>query len=87
VETIPYSQFKQYITGGNVSELTIGPESISGTVKGKEEKPGEEFITVRVDDPGLVKELDENKVAYSGYYESKFLSSVLSWIIPIGIFP
>jgi cell division protease FtsH len=86
VETIPYSQFKQYITGGNVSELTIGPETISGTVKGKEKKPGEEFITVRVDDPGLVKELDENKVSYSGHYESKFLSSVLSWVIPIGIF-
>jgi cell division protease FtsH len=86
VETISYSQFKQYITDGNVSELTIGPETISGTLKGKEKKPGEQFITVRVDDPGLVKELDDNKVAYSGYYESKFLSSVLSWVLPIGIF-
>jgi cell division protease FtsH len=86
VETIPYSQFKQYIAGGNVSKLTIGPETINGTLKGKEKKSGQEFITVRVDDPGLVKELDENKVAYSGHYESKFLSNVLSWVIPIGIF-
>ena len=38
-----------------------------------------------MDDPGLVKELDEHKVDYSGRYESKFLSSVLSWILPIGI--
>ena len=34
VETIPYSQFKQYIAEGNVSKLTIGPENISGTLKG-----------------------------------------------------
>jgi cell division protease FtsH len=39
-----------------------------------------------VDDPDLVKELDEHKVDYSGHYESKFLSSILSWVLPIGIF-
>ena len=38
-----------------------------------------------MDDPSLVKELDEHKVDYSGHYESKFLSSILSWILPIGI--
>jgi len=37
VETISYSQFKQYIAEGNVSDLTIGPETINGTlIKGKE---------------------------------------------------
>jgi cell division protease FtsH len=35
VETIPYSQFKQYIAAGNVGKLTIGPENISGTLKGE----------------------------------------------------
>ena len=34
VETIPYSQFKQYIAEGNLSKLTIGPENIHGTLKG-----------------------------------------------------
>jgi cell division protease FtsH len=86
VETIPYSQFKQDLAEGNVSKLTIGPENITGTLKGKEKKPGQEFTTVRVNDPELVKDLDEHKVSYSGHYESKFLSSVLSWILPIGIF-
>jgi cell division protease FtsH len=88
VETIPYSQFKQYITEGTVSTLTLGPENIRGTLKGKGGKPGQDqqFTTVRVNDPTLVKDLDEHKVNYSGYYESKFLSTVLSWIIPLGIF-
>jgi cell division protease FtsH len=86
VETIPYGQFKQALAEGNVSKLTVGPENITGTLKEKDKKPGQQFITIRVDDPSLVKELDEHKVDYSGRYESKFLSSALSWIIPIGIF-
>jgi cell division protease FtsH len=86
VETIPYSQFKQYLAEGTLSKVTIGPENINGTLRGKEKKPDQEFTTVRVNDPDLVKELDEHKVNYSGHYESKFLSYVLSWILPIGIF-
>ena len=83
VETIPYSQFKQYITEGKVVKLTIGPESINGTLKGN---PEQGFTTIRVNDPGLVKEMDERKVSYSGWYENKFLSSLLSWILPLGFF-
>ena len=66
VETISYSQFKQKVAEGSVSKLTIAPESVSGTLKGKENKPDQQFATVRVDDPGLVKELDDRKVDYSG---------------------
>jgi cell division protease FtsH len=84
VETISYSQFKQSLSEGNVTKLIIGPENINGTLTGKEKKP-QQFTTLRVDDPNLVKELDEHKVDYSGRYESKFLSSILSWILPLGI--
>jgi cell division protease FtsH len=83
VETIPYSQFKQSVAQGGVAKLTIGPENISGTLRGS---PDQAFVTVRVNDPDLVKELDERKVSYSGRYENRFLSSLLSWILPLGIF-
>ena len=33
-----------------------------------------------------MKELDERKVNYSGLYQSKFWGSILSWVLPIGIF-
>ena len=85
IETIPYSKFKEYLSGGQVSNLTIGPESISGKIKEKG-KPDQEFATVRVEDPSLTKELDEKRVSYSGLYQSKFLGTLLSWIIPIGLF-
>ena len=83
VETIPYGQFKQHIAEGIVGDLIIGPENISGKLTGS---PGSVFTTVRVDDPDLVKELDERKVSYSGRHENRFLSSLLSWILPLAIF-
>jgi len=86
VETIPYSQFKQSLAESNVTKLIIGPDNISGTTKGKDKKPDQRFTTIRVDDPSLVKELDERKIDYSGLYESKFLGTMLSWLIPIAIF-
>ena len=85
VETIPYSQFKQNLVAGNVTKVIIGPENINGTLKGLEKKPEQAFTTLRVDDPNLVKELDEHKIDYSGRYESKLLGSILSWILPLGI--
>jgi cell division protease FtsH len=83
VQSIPYSEFKQYITKGKVVSLTIGPENITGTLAGVPEK---EFTTIRVDDPGLVKELDEQNVEYSGWYQNKFLTNLLSWIFPLAVF-
>jgi cell division protease FtsH len=85
VETIPYSEFKQNLVAGNVTKLVIGPENINGTIKGIGKKPEQAFTTLRVDDPNLVKELDEHKIDYSGHYESKLLASILSWVLPIGI--
>jgi cell division protease FtsH len=84
-ETIPYSQFKQNLIAGNVTKLIIGPDHINGTLKGIDNKREQDFTTIRVDDPNLVKELDEHKVRYSGLYESKLISTIISWIIPIGI--
>ena len=85
VETISYSEFKQKVAEGAVGKLTIGPENITGTLKGKESKPDQQFATVRVDDPGLVKELDDRKVDYSGRYDSKLLGTILTWVLPLAI--
>ena len=90
VETIPYSQFKQYIAKaeGTFGKLSIGAENINGTLKGQGAKPGQDkaFTTVRVNDPDLVKDLDEHNVSYSGRKESSFLSSLFSYIIPFVLF-
>ncbi len=90
VETIPYSQFKQYIAKAEstLGKLTIGTENINGTLKGQGTKPGQDkaFTTIRVNDPDLVKDLDKHNVSYSGRYKSGLLSSLLSYIIPFVLF-
>ena len=83
VETIPYGQFKQYLSAGKLSALIIGPDNIKATLTGP---PDKQVTTIRVDDPGLVKELDDHKVSYSGQHENKFLTGMLSWIFPLAIF-
>ncbi len=72
VETIPYSTFKQYAAEKQLGKITIGPQTITGTLKGKGDQKDREFLTVRVDDPNLVRDLEENKVDYSGVYQSPF---------------
>ena len=83
VETIPYSQFKQAVADGTADKLIIGPDNIAGTLKGAS---NQSFKTIRVDDPGLVKELDERNIRYSGQYENKFLGSLLAWVFPLLFF-
>ncbi len=82
-ETISYSKFKQYVDQRIAGELIIGPESIKGTLAGS---PKRAFDTVRVNDPDLVKELDARNISYSGRHENRFLGSLLSWILPLGLF-
>ncbi|MFO7752667.1 MAG: ATP-dependent zinc metalloprotease FtsH [Desulfobacteraceae bacterium] len=82
-ETIPYSQFKQYVDQGMVSELVIGPENIKGMLAGT---PKREFTTVRVNDSNLVADLDKHKLSYSGRYENKLLTSLFAWVLPLLFF-
>ncbi|UCG14976.1 MAG: ATP-dependent zinc metalloprotease FtsH [Deltaproteobacteria bacterium] len=87
VDRIPYSDFKRYVAEGKVKNLVLKPQEIAGTVtedeKGRKDRP---FVTVRVDDPELVKLLDDKKIDYTGRYESKWLATLLSWILPLVFF-
>jgi cell division protease FtsH len=83
-DVIPYSGFKASLRAGKIKELTITPESING--QWETEKGLRPFQTVRVEDPDLVKELETYHVKYTGKVESKWLTSILSWIIPLVFF-
>jgi cell division protease FtsH len=80
-EVISYSELKELLKTGKIKELTINPESISG-----EEKTGRKFQAVRVEDPDLVKELEASHVKYTGKVENKWLTNIISWIIPLVFF-
>jgi cell division protease FtsH len=100
-ETLSYSQFKALLRRGQVSDIVIRDEEISGTIKAeglaqvfspqKIEELGKasravQFRTVRVDDADLTAELEKAGVPFKGERNTDWLPSLLSWLVPIMIF-
>lgn len=83
-DVIPYSEFKESLRAGKIRELTITTESING--ERETERGLRKFQTVRVEDPDLVKELEAHQVKYTGKVESKWLTNVISWVLPLVFF-
>ena len=44
------------------------------------------FVTVLLNDPGLIAQLDASKVRYAGVLESKWFGLLISWVAPTLIF-
>ena len=90
VGDISYSEFKSFVREGRVESCQITSSQIKGTLRSgdlRSEKK-ETFVTARVDDPDLVKELEAQGIKYSGNYENTWLQQFLiAWIIPMVFFP
>ncbi len=89
VGNISYSEFKRLVKDGRVESCQITSSLVKGTLRGDDLRSEKQktFVTARVDDPELVKELEAQGVKYSGNYENTWLQQFLfAWIIPIGIF-
>ena len=73
-EDVPYSTFKTLLTEKKVKDLVITRDHIRGVrvpdKEGEKEKP---FTVVRVDDNGLVKDLDASGIAYRGEISENWL--------------
>jgi cell division protease FtsH len=68
---------KQIFTPERLQE--ISPEVLAG----KKVFP---FETVRVEDPGLAAELEAAKIPFKGEIASNWLPTLLSWVVPVGLF-
>ena len=89
VGNISYSEFKELVRDGRIESCQITSSLIKGTLKVEDYRSGKKktFVTARVDDPELIKELEAQGVKFSGNYENTWLQQFLfAWIIPIGIF-
>jgi cell division protease FtsH len=85
IETIPYSQFEQLLDQNKISEVLVGSDSIQGTLKEPFPDGRKLFSTTRVD-PELASKLTAHGVKVTGASSSNFLSTILSWALPIFIF-
>ncbi len=95
---LSYSEFKALLKAGRVNDLTIGEDFIEGRfeegasevlarLRGRPVKlETDRFFTLRLEDPDLLKLLDEKGVSYRAAKEASWLKEVLSWVLPLLFF-
>lgn len=102
VENLSYSSFKTLLKAGKLDNITVSERTISGTLRDnglegllpeerlaelRQSGPGEhQFKTVRMDDPDLIQDLEAANISFSGRFESNWMTTLLSWILPALIF-
>src|SRR6266545_4008478 len=75
---IPYSEFKSLVKNGQVAEVTVGEQTIRGTLKSGDDKQ-KAFTVTRVEDPKLTEELEAKGVKYTGEVMNRWLPELLGW--------
>jgi cell division protease FtsH len=101
-ENLAYNEFKTLLKAGKLDDVALTESTITGALKPDgidaylpKEKLDElkrfgegkhRFVTVRINDPNLVPDLEAAKIQFAGKLESRWLSTLLSWILPAVIF-
>ena len=85
VETIPFSQFEQLVDKGQVTEVTVGTDTIEGKLRDALPGGKKSFVTARVD-PALADRLTAKGVVVTGAPGMGFLGTLLSWVAPAVVF-
>ena len=100
-ENLTYSEFKTLVRKSKVNDLVLDKQVITGSVAAeglegllpkekveelKRAAGGHRFVAARVDDPGLVAELEAANVKFTGRVENTWISTLLSWVVPTLLF-
>jgi hypothetical protein len=97
---LAYSEFKKAVAARQIAQLSLGKEIIVGKLKvqglerilspdqmaqiRESKQDPHPFVTVRVEDPDLEKELQAAQIPYAGTLESTFLKNLLSCLWRFG---
>ncbi|MGB7757014.1 MAG: ATP-dependent zinc metalloprotease FtsH, partial [Salinisphaera sp.] len=82
--TLPYSAFQHELAQGHIKDVVVGQQSISGEFK-QPQNGKSRFTTLRVP-PDIRAELDKAGVTYRGAPDTSWIGTLLSWILPMGLF-
>ncbi len=97
-ELLAYSEFKELLRQGLVDNLVISRDIIEGDLKPQAiavlnqlrknpvKKEARTFRTIRLDDPDLLPLLEKKGIRYEARPEVTWLTSLLSWLIPLALF-
>ena len=87
IEELPYSEFKTLVVAGKVAEVSVSSQTLTGKLQSEgESKEQKLFTTIRVEDPDLVRDLNQHGVKFTGVIETTFWRDLLSWVLPALVF-
>lgn len=81
---IPYSEFQHLLAEQQISEVTVTENQIKG--KFSSPRDGKEYFSTYRVDPNFALDLKKAGVKFSGAIESNFISTLLSWVVPVLLF-
>lgn len=84
-EVVPYSEFANLLREDKIAEVEVGDQLVRAKLKEPLPDGRKQLLAVRVD-PNIAQELEAAKVKYSGIVENTWISTLLSWIVPMAIF-
>jgi len=83
-EKLSYSKFKELLNEDRIKNVVITQENIRG--EASLDSANTPFEVVRVEDPDLVKQLEEKGIQFEGRFDSDWLKGFFfAWILPLGI--
>ncbi|MCX7898762.1 MAG: cell division protein FtsH, partial [Methylocystis sp.] len=84
-QVIPYSEFANLLREDKIAEVFVGDQTVRATLKAPMPDGRTQVLAVRVE-PNFAQELEAAKVKYTGLVEQTWITTLLSWIVPIAIF-
>ncbi|MFZ5493966.1 MAG: ATP-dependent zinc metalloprotease FtsH [Verrucomicrobiota bacterium] len=99
VQSIPYSQFREHVARGEVTEATVKTDEIVGRIAPRAARAGDSagnaagsgssgpflFRTVRMEDPDLVRELRAAGTVFSALRPGFLTELLLGWVLPVAV--
>ena len=86
LRNVSYSDVKRLVKDGMVLECHINRCTVRGKLRETERGTTRNaiFVTARVEDPELIKDLESMGVKYEGQYESPWFKTLFfSWVMPL----
>ena len=82
VDTVKYSEFRDWVVEGRIAEAYIGSDDISGKYFSEDGQGTRSFTVTRLPDDELIGLMQEHVPEYTGKRENTLLTSLLGWILP-----
>jgi cell division protease FtsH len=84
-QSIPYSQFQEWVDQGKIKEVTVSADSIEGELKAPLPNGKSRFVTARVD-AAIADRLAAKGVIVNAAPSGGLIATILSWVAPLFVF-